>query len=274
VNDQAEVINPPISEIEAAENQNWKAQLAARERGLGVIVPATTPITPMAMLSMAVSQGASVEVLENLMTMQERLERNEARKAFDEAMYQAQSEMPVITKNRQVAFGNTSYSYEDLGEIDRVIKPILNKHGIFYRWRTTSKPNEPMMVTCIVSHRQGYSEENSLSAGYDNSGSKNSIQALGSVQTYLQRYTLKAALGLSASKDDDGRSAGGNFNLISDEEAAELSALLTETKSNVDAFLKVFRIECLPDLPKARFAEAKGMIEKKKAQTAAKETSK
>jgi hypothetical protein len=33
---------------------------------------------------------------------------------------------------------------------------------------------------------------------------KNSLQAIASTTTYLQRYTLKLALGLSVSHDDDG----------------------------------------------------------------------
>jgi hypothetical protein len=61
-------------------------------------------------------------------------------------------------------------------------------------------------VTCIIAHSAGYSEENSLSAPFDPSGNKNPLQAIGSAQTYLQRYTLKAALGLAAAKDDDARS--------------------------------------------------------------------
>lgn len=62
-------------------------------------------------------------------------------------------------------------------------------------------------VTCIISHRDGHFEENTLSAGRDESGNKNSIQAVGSTLTYLQRMTLKASLGLAASDDDDGASA-------------------------------------------------------------------
>ena len=34
------------------------------------------------------------------------------------------------------------------------------------------------------------------------------MQALGSAVTYLQRYTLKLALGIATSKDDDGESSG------------------------------------------------------------------
>ncbi len=48
-----------------------------------------------------------------------------------------------------------------------------------------------------------------MSAGKDASGSKNDIQQKGSTQTYLQRYTLIGALGLSTADEDvdgnDGR---------------------------------------------------------------------
>jgi hypothetical protein len=52
-------------------------------------------------------------------------------------------------------------------------------------------------------------EETTLPGMPDLSGNKNPIQAIGSAVTYLQRYTLKAALGLTVSKeeDDDARSA-------------------------------------------------------------------
>jgi hypothetical protein len=53
----------------------------------------------------------------------------------------------------------------------------------------------------------GHSERTTLSATADTSGSKNSIQAIGSTVTYLQRYTLLAAVGLAAGGDDDGQAA-------------------------------------------------------------------
>lgn len=139
----------------------------------------------------------------------ERMEQRNAKIAFDEALAAAKAEIPTIQKNRKVDFttskGRTSYAHEDLGEIARTVDPILGKHGLSYRWRTSAEPNEPVRVTCIISHRQGHSEENSLPAPRDDSGSKNTIQSIGSTVTYLQRYTLKAALGLAVSHDDDGQ---------------------------------------------------------------------
>jgi ERF superfamily len=168
--------------------------------------------TPMSMLDRAVASGASVEVLEKLMGLQERYETNQARKAFDNAMSAAKAEIPIISKNRQVGFENrggnqTTYKHEDMAEIARTIDPIIAKHGLSYRFRTTSEVAR-VIVTCVVTHRDGHSEENSLSSGHDGSGGKNAIQGLGSALTYLQRYALKAAFGLAASADDDGQGAG------------------------------------------------------------------
>lgn len=169
-------------------------------------------IVPMDLLQRAVASGASVEVWEKLMGLQERWDANRARKAFDEALAAFKSNVPPIVKDRQVDFttnrGRTSYRYEDLDTIAKAVDKPLSAVGLSYRWRTKSDAPNSVTVTCIVSHRDGYSEENSLSAGHDGSGNKNSIQALGSVVTYLSRYTLKAALGLTASEDDDGQAVG------------------------------------------------------------------
>jgi ERF superfamily len=63
-------------------------------------------------------------------------------------------------------------------------------------------------VTCILTHQMGHSEETTLAGAPDNSGSKNSIQAIGSTVTYLERYTLLAATGLAAANgDNDGQGA-------------------------------------------------------------------
>lgn len=230
-------------------------------------------LTPMDMVGRAVASGASIEVVEKLMALHERWEANQGRKAFDEAMAAAKAEIPVIFKSREVDFtsakGRTHYRYEDLAEIAKTINPILGKHGLSYRFRTTSPANEPVTVTCIVSHRQGYSEENTLSAGRDESGNKNSIQAIGSTLTYLQRMTLKAALGLAASSDDDG-AASSSAMTITDEQLKKLQTLASEVGGDVAKLCGHFKIESLPDLPIARFAEAVGIMELKRQKVAAK----
>ncbi len=228
-------------------------------------------LTPMDMLDRAVAQGANVEVLEKLMSLQERWEKNQARKAFDNAMAEAKAEIPVILKNRQVGFDSkkagaarTDYKHEDLAEIARTVDPILASHGLSYRFRTSSVPNEPITVTCIISHRGGHSEENSLQCPRDDTGNKNSIQQIGSTLTYLQRYSLKAALGLSASSDDDGKAAG-DASTISVEQVETLRAAIVETGADLPRFLGWAAIEKLEELPAAKFEPAKRLLMQKAA---------
>lgn len=237
---------------------------------------AMTAITPMAMLGQAVERGASIETLEKLMGLQERYEANQARKAFDAALASAKAEIPVILKNRLVDFptsgGNarTTYRHEDLGEIARTVDPILAKHGLSYRFQTTSEVNLPITVTCIVSHRDGHSEKNTLSGPRDDSGKKNALQQMGSTITYLQRYTLKAALGLAAAVDDDARSTDETPDTVTEEDEDRLKALIVETKSDIGKFLETFKVESISDLPAKDFPRALAMLETKKAQQARK----
>lgn len=229
---------------------------------------APAAMTPMDMLNRAVSQGANIDVLEKLMGLQERWEAGQARKAFDEAMASAKAEIPIINKNRTVDFtsqkGRTHYRHEDLAEVARTVTPILAKHGLSYRYRTSSAPNEPVTVTCVVSHRGGYCEENTLSAGRDESGNKNSIQAVGSTITYLQRMTLKAALGLAASDDDDGAGAV-TAGTISDDQIQRLIALADEVGADKAAFCKYMKVGSLADLKERDFQRAVDALNKKRA---------
>jgi hypothetical protein len=169
-------------------------------------------IVPMDLVQRAVTSGADVMVLEKLMGLQERYEHNKARKAFDAAISAFKLDAPQIVKDQLVDFttnrGRTRYRHADLAAIAAAIDKPLAKVGLSYRWRTLSTSPTEVTVICIVSHRDGYSEENSLSSGPETSGNKNNIQALGSACTYLERYTLMAALGLTASEDDDGQAAG------------------------------------------------------------------
>jgi hypothetical protein len=167
---------------------------------------------PLDAIQRALATGATPETLAAMMALQERYEANEARAAFNSAIAKAQAEFTPVVKNRTAGFetrggGRTEYQYEDLAAIAQAVNPILAKYGLGYRY--SSKVDGMMVsVTCILFHHRGHSEETTLSSGMDTSGSKNPIQSLGSALSYLQRYSLKLALGLSASKDDDGQAAG------------------------------------------------------------------
>jgi hypothetical protein len=230
-------------------------------------VVSVAAMTPMEMLDRAVSQNASVETLSKLMDLQERWEKNQARKAFASAISAAKAEMPKIIKGKKVDFttakGRTNYQYEDLASIMDQIGPVLSRHGLSVRYRTAAEPSQPIAVTCIISHAAGHEEENTLMAGRDDSGNKNSIQQIGSTVTYLQRYTLKAALGLAAAADDDGKHAD-DTGVITEAEREIILTMINDTESDIEKFCEVLEIDSVATMPAAKFRRAVAMLEAKK----------
>lgn len=239
------------------------SQPSAKEGGGALTTLPNNAITPMEMINRALDRGATIEVMTKLMDLQERWEKNQARKAFDNAIADAKAEIKPITKNRK---GHNDKRYADFAAYAMAIDPIISKHGLSYRFRTTQ--DDKIKVTCILSHRDGYYEENSLVGPADTTGSKNAIQAIGSTLTYLQRYSLIQALGLAADDDDDGR-AGGISGLISEEQAASIQASIVEIDIDLPGFMtwlkKATGAETIDAIPAKEFKRVLAAIESKRA---------
>jgi len=160
----------------------------------------------MGLIQMAVEKGADINQLEKLMDLQDRYEAKNARKSFFGALSIFQSSTPTIKKTGLASFktkaGKTEYSYAKLEDIARVIRPSLKEAGLSYRYEQGSD-NQLMTVTCIVTHKEGHQEKTSMSAFADQSGSKNQIQQIASTISYLRRYTLTGALGITVGDEDD-----------------------------------------------------------------------
>lgn len=224
-----------------------------------ITVMPRSAMTPADMLSMAVERGASIDVMSKLMDLRERWEAGQARKAFDKAVAAAKAQIPAIVKNRE---GHNNKRYADFAAIAKVVDPIISQFGLTYRFRTTQ--TDRINVTCVLSHKGGHAEENTLAGPADTSGNKNAIQAIGSTLTYLQRYTLVQALGLAASEDDDGRS-GNMGSVISEEQAMELRDLLEATGSDQQKFLAYVRADHLKDIQADKFAGLVAMLKRKES---------
>lgn len=223
-----------------------------------VVETHNAPITPMEMLDRAVTSGASVETLERLMNLQERWEKNQARKAFDQAIAAAKAGIPVIRKNQK---GHNS-RYADFAAYARVVDPIISKYGLSYRFST--KQGDRIVVTCILSHEEGHYEENELAGPADTSGNKNAIQAIGSTLTYLQRYTLTQALGLAASDDDDANIADTATSPITDEQVKTIRKLMEDVGADTALFCKHIGVESIPEIQASAFDKAIAALEQKR----------
>jgi ERF superfamily len=221
----------------------------------------------LALIERAVRDPAvDLSKLEGLMQLRERMEDRRAKQAFDNAIAQAKGAIPTIVKNRSVDYttakGRTAYRYEDFAAVAATVDPVLARHGLSYRFRSAQE-GPRLKVTCRVSHADGYGEDTSLEAVTDTSGSKNDLQAIGSAVTYLQRYTLKLALGLAASNDDDAQSFGATSEVDADM-IAYVEQAVRDTMSDEAKFLKAIGASSTAAMTLAQYKRAVTLLAEKK----------
>lgn len=207
----------------------------------------SVPQTPMEMAYHLIQGGADLASVKEMLAMTKELARDQARMAFEEAIALAKAEIQPVARN---AKGHNEKRYADFSAYAKEVDPIITKYGLSYRFRTTQA--DRITVTCILAHKGGHFEENDLSGPADASGSKNAIQAIGSTLTYLQRYSLIQALGLSASNDDDGKAAGGG-GAISPEQCKQMLALIEDSGAEIDLCCEKWGVDSVPELPASKF---------------------
>ncbi|WP_081451523.1 ERF family protein, partial [Achromobacter piechaudii] len=198
---------------------NEVIEAPSREVTVPMVGPAAN--SPMGMMLAALNQGAQLDQIEKMMDLQERWEHREAEKAFNDALAAFKAEAVEVLKRKTVDFtsqkGRTHYKHAELSDVVEAVGPALSRHGFAWSWKTAQEGGL-IRVTCILKHRQGHSDSVSLEASSDQSGNKNSIQAIASTVTYLQRHTLKAITGVSEKGDDnDGNGADSAAEEIRDE---------------------------------------------------------
>lgn len=226
--------------------------------------------SPAQMMSEALARGASLDQLDKLIGLQERWEANEAKKLYHKAMAAFKATPPKIDKDMTVKYGSTSYKHASLFNVTEKINEALSHHGLSASW--TINQNGAVSVTCKITHEAGYSEETTMTAPADNTGSKNAIQAIGSTVTYLQRYTLLSLTGLAThDQDDDALGAGIPTERISEEEAGRIMDAMLELGEELYAkFCKYMKVKEVSDILASDAKKAWLAIENAKKSKAAK----
>jgi hypothetical protein len=231
--------------------------------------PQASALTPMEMVGRALEMGVTGDILKQMMDLRDREEERLARLAFTRAVAAAKKELRPIMKTREVDYTpagkqRVNYRHEDLAGIEEQIVPILTEHDLSYRFESDNGPDRPITVTCVLEHIDGHSTRTPLSAGADSSGGKNSLQAIASAVTYLQRYTLKLALGLSVSHDDDGKASTDQMvKLITEEQVIYMRELIESVGANEKRFLAHVGLERLEDIGANKFDDAVKLLKAK-----------
>ncbi len=164
---------------------------------------------PGELIRMAMTMGRDLDTINQLMDLQERWRAMEAKQSYSVAMARFKENTIKVTRSATVKQGPmTGTQYARLSDfVGATAEPLANS-GLSISWKITKDEPQLIEVACIVRHVDGHEEERRMSGPPDQSGAKNAIQARASTVSYLEKYTLKMALGLAEEDDDDDGQGG------------------------------------------------------------------
>lgn len=160
-----------------------------------------------ALLSQAVAAGADIGTLERLMALRKDMLAEEAKKAFNKAMAEFQSECPVINKTKSVSTksGDEAYKYAPIESVISQVKTIIQKHG--FRYSTTMELSEDgtlVKAFCRVVHELGHEEVSVMEVPL---GGQTAVmsksQVVAAAQTFAKRYAFLNAFGIMTGDTDN-----------------------------------------------------------------------
>ena len=197
------------------------------------------------MLELAKDPDVDPAKMEAMLTMQERMIDRQAKQEYQTAMHAARSEMPRITKDGKIEAkgGRIQSRYSTYENIDKIVRPLVEGHGLTYGFDFKEGEQGRMLVTCIVSHTGGHEERfGPMPLSIDTTGAKNATQGAGSAGSYGQRYTLCAAFNIvTVGSDDDGGGQRGQLAAPEDWQGELVDAGRTAAGEGIKAYEAWFK---------------------------------
>jgi hypothetical protein len=217
-------------------------------------------VTPLSLLQSAVDRGLDADQLDKLLTLQERWERNQAEKAFNEAMTDCQNEMPPVVRNCQNK--QTGSMYADLEGVQKIARPIYSKYRFAPSFGEADcpLPNHKRTI-CDLRHDAGHTAHYHLDLPVDGVGAKgnpignmNPVQGCISTTSYGQRRLLCMMFNITVvGEDDDGQ---GVTEKITEKQAAVIHEWLVATATEERRFLNWAQCESVAALPAKKYEAA------------------
>lgn len=147
-------------------------------------------------------------------------------------------EMENPTKSKTANVGKFSYHYESLDQVLAVVRPALANHGI----AMTQGQKFSEAANCWILETQVFDDKETLTLDVRRIPECSDAQQAGSWETYMRRYALRTAFGLTG-EDDDGAATkyGNSQNYVSNREktpsnAKASSALMGKLDAKVAEF--------------------------------------
>jgi hypothetical protein len=205
-----------------------------------------------------------VAKLEALMRMQFEVEKRQADREAIEAFSRLSATLPRVKKDGVIDLGSKGkIAFTRWEDIDKVIRPLLSAEGFTLSF-DTSTVEKGTIITAHLMHRSGHTRTASTPPlPLDTGPGRNQIQAMGSTISYGKRYAAEMALNIvREGEDDDG--IKGAMRFATEEEVAELQALIKDTGTDEKRFCNTLNVASLDELPSPSVVIALNMLNAKK----------
>jgi len=177
--------------------------------------------------------GMPVEMIEQLRLMARDERNDEFRREYEAAFAEMQPKLPAVAKAGE---GHQNARYAKLEDIQAAVRPVLGEHGFSVRFKVEDLESA-IAVSCILSHRNGHSDADTIRLPLDTSGSKNNVQARGSTVAYGKRYTLCNILGIQTGGEDNDGQTELSGDVLTPDNVKTIRTLLTKLDRKEEAFL-------------------------------------
>lgn len=235
-------------------------------------VPQTVQVSqqssPARLIEMAIQQNADVAKLEKLMDLQERWDARQAEVSFNAALNRVQANLPQIEKKAENK--QTSSKYAKLEDVNAALVPVYAAEGFSISWGTDNSPLEGYIrLVADLSHAAGHTRRYHLDTPLDRAGIKGTdnktlVHATGSSISYGRRYLTLMMFNASTYDDKDGNHPKPT---VSEEQQANLQALIDEVGANKAGFLGFFKVRSLAEIYADKYVDAVRMLEAKRKKT-------
>ncbi|WP_375685712.1 ERF family protein [Bartonella sp. TT110JLCBS] len=202
-------------------------------------------------LNKALDSDVDMDRLERLLDLREQEIKRQERQNFVRDLSAVQMAYKNIEQNAINNHTNSKYATLDQ-YIDAVKDGLATyKFALFYRIKNQTEKNVTIEIT--LSHPSGNEISTEGTFPIDSTGSKNSIQSLGSTLTYARRYLLGMLLNLASKEDDtDGQMQAKeddtNNQKVSSKQIKQIEELIEQTESDKNKLLSYAKVEKLTDM--------------------------
>lgn len=200
--------------------------------------------------------AVDVEKMERLLEMHDRVQARQAKMAFIEAKRAMRPDLPIITQKGHIVIRDKSNpnkilqdtAFARFEDINEEVMPIVTRHGFDLSFRNATAPDGKVRVYTILTHSDGHSEETYFDLPHDSSGSKNSVQAIGSSTSYAKRYGLLSILNITTMGEDDNGKAADPPKTLTPDQVQKMQARADLKGISAAAVCKLAKADSIPEI--------------------------